>query len=288
MLISGFTFLRNCSILGYPFVESIRSLLPLVDEYIINIGDSEDDTYERVAAIGDPKIRIIRSQWNERMQTRGFVYAQQKMIAQYNCVGDWAFYLEADEVLHPNDLDRIRSSMKKELPNPRVEALSFHYHHFYGRPDQVVVSGAICRNEVRVIRNTLRTYSPDGLYWMVLSSNRHGRYPFAAHTGAHIYHYGWVRNADKMLEKMRRIERYWSKEPPSAFSYGDFDPRALGPFEGEHPPVMQDWLANEAEWYFRPNPDYVASRRDRKHRVLTRLRSKFGWDFSKRHYIPVD
>ena len=33
MFVSGFTFCRNVDKLGYPFVESIRSVLPLVDEF---------------------------------------------------------------------------------------------------------------------------------------------------------------------------------------------------------------------------------------------------------------
>jgi hypothetical protein len=98
--ISGFTFIRNGVMLGFPFVESIRSLLPLVDEFVVAVGRSDDDTLARVQAIGDPKIKIIETVWNDHMADRGFVYAQQKMIAQYACTGDWAFYLEGDEVVH--------------------------------------------------------------------------------------------------------------------------------------------------------------------------------------------
>ena len=52
-----------------------------------------------VREIGDPKIRIIPTQWNERIRSdysvKGYVYGQQKSIALFNCTGDWAFYLEA-------------------------------------------------------------------------------------------------------------------------------------------------------------------------------------------------
>src|SRR3954471_10810536 len=205
MKISGFTFLRNGTLMGYSYLESIKSLLPLVDEFVINIGEGNDDTLERVAALADPKIRIIRSLWNDSMHSKGFVYAQQKMIAQYNCTGDWAFYLEGDEVLHENDLERIRASMLQHLPDPKVEALAFRYLHFYGSTNQIASSAAWYRNEVRVIRNTIRTYAPDGLYWMVMDRHRKGRYPNAAHTGAHIYHYGWARSAARMAEKTRRV-----------------------------------------------------------------------------------
>ena len=44
MKISAFTFIKNGQILGYPFLQSIQSVLPIVDEFIINVGESEDDT----------------------------------------------------------------------------------------------------------------------------------------------------------------------------------------------------------------------------------------------------
>jgi hypothetical protein len=82
MKISGFTFLRNGQVLGYPFVESIRSILPIVDEFVIALGPCEDETEAMVRAIGDPKIRLIPTLWNEQMRDRGYVYAQQKMAAR--------------------------------------------------------------------------------------------------------------------------------------------------------------------------------------------------------------
>ena len=75
--ISGFSFIRNGVSLGFPFIESIRSLLPLVDELVIAVGRSDDDTLARIQALGEPKIRIIETVWNEHMGDRGFVYAQQ-------------------------------------------------------------------------------------------------------------------------------------------------------------------------------------------------------------------
>lgn len=96
MKVSGFTFLRNGTILGYPYIESLKSLLAVCDEVIVALGNSDDDTLAQVQALNDPKLRIIQTMWNENMQDRGYTYAQQKMIAQFNCTGDWAFYLETN------------------------------------------------------------------------------------------------------------------------------------------------------------------------------------------------
>ena len=69
MVVSGFTFLRDAVSNGYPFEESIKSLLPIVDEYIVAVGTSGDDTLQRIRAIGDPKIRVIETSWNEKCRT---------------------------------------------------------------------------------------------------------------------------------------------------------------------------------------------------------------------------
>ena len=98
MKVSAFTFIKNGQILGYPFLQSIQSILTIVDEFVINVGESEDDTLLLIQSLVSPKIRIIKSHWNDSMQDRGYVYGQQKMIAQFNCTGDWAFYIEGDEV----------------------------------------------------------------------------------------------------------------------------------------------------------------------------------------------
>ena len=148
MKVSGFTFLRNGQKLGYPFVASIRSILPLVDEFVIALGPCDDDTEKMLREIGDPKIRIIPTQWNERIQpgysVKGFVYGQQKSIALFNCTGDWAFYLEADEVVHEDDLPKIRAAMEKHLDDARVEALAFDYLHFYGNANTMrLVAGLV-------------------------------------------------------------------------------------------------------------------------------------------------
>ena len=134
MKVSGFTFLRNAEINGYPFIESIRSILPIVDEFICAIGEGDDKTRDIVQSIGDSKIKIIDTQWNENMRDRGFVYGQQKMIAQYNCSGDWAFYLEADEIIHEKEYHLIKNAMERHFDNTEVEALYFNFYHFYGIP----------------------------------------------------------------------------------------------------------------------------------------------------------
>ncbi|WP_456402099.1 glycosyltransferase [Hydrogenimonas sp.] len=285
MRVSGFTFLRNGQMLGYPFTQSIRSILPIVDEFVIALGPCEDETEAMIAAIYDPKIRIVHTQWNEAMKDRGYVYGQQKMIAQFNCSGDWAFYLEADEVVHEQDLGKIVAAMERYKDDERVEALLFDYIHFYGNANSYLDSPGWYRRAPRIIKNSIRSYAPDGLFWLVLASNKIGRYPYAALTGATMYHYGWVRSEEQMNLKSQKVQKYWNKEH-SAIDYSQIDPSIIKEFTGTHPEVMRDWLP-KAEGLFKADPNHVLTKRERKHRWMKRLEELFGLELSKKHYKLV-
>ena len=284
--ISGFTFIRNGVELGFPFEASIRSLLPLVDEFVVVVGKSNDDTLARIHAIGSPKIRVIETIWNERMADRGFVYAQQKMMAQFACTGDWAFYLEGDEVVHEAELANIRASVDKHHNNPAVEAFVFDYFHFYGTPDFVADSPAWYRRECRLIRNTIRSYAPDGQYWLVTSNHKKGRNPQAALANAHIYHYGWVRSNEAMQKKLDQVSKFWSHGAPT-IRYSQFDAQVLQPFTGTHPELVKPWLESSAEKSFTIDPDYKLTKREKRHRWLMKLEKAFGLDFSRKHFKLV-
>ncbi len=284
--ISGFTFIRNGVELGFPFEASIRSLLPLVDEFVVVVGKSNDDTLARIHAIGSPKIRVIETIWNERMADRGFVYAQQKMIAQFACTGDWAFYLEGDEVVHEAELANIRASVDKHHHNPAVEAFAFDYFHFYGTPEFVANSPAWYRRECRLIRNTIRSYAPDGQYWLITSDHKKGRNPQAALANAHIYHYGWVRSNEAMQKKLDQVSKFWSHGAPT-IRYSQFDAQVLQPFTGTHPELVKPWLESSAEKSFTIDPDYKLTKREKRHRWLMKLEKAFGIDFSRKHFKLV-
>jgi hypothetical protein len=289
MKVSGFTFLRNGQKLGYPFVASIRSILPLVDEFVIALGPCDDDTEKMVRAIGDPKIRLIPTQWNENLRSdysvKGFVYGQQKSIALFNCTGVWAFYLEADEVLHENDLPKIRAAMEQHLNDERVEALAFDYLHFYGNQNTIAWSPGWYRSEVRIIRNTIPAWSSEALFFNVVTGHKQSRYPRAAHTGATIYHYGWLKTAAQLKAKQDHNSKHWGKSA-APVDYSEIDPQTLRRFTGTHPRAIRDWLP-PAAGVFQANPGHRLTARERKHRLMLAFEGWLGWRYQKKHYQLV-
>ena len=63
MKVTGFSFIKNAVQFQYPIVEAVQSILPLCDEVVVAVGDSDDNTRELVASI-DPKVRIVDTVWD--------------------------------------------------------------------------------------------------------------------------------------------------------------------------------------------------------------------------------
>ncbi len=291
MRVSGFSFLRNGEKLGYPFERSIRSILPIVDEFVVALGPCDDRTRERLLAMQEPKLRIIDTTWNTRIRNdysiRGFNYGQQKSIALFNCTGDWAFYLEGDEVVHEDDLPAVRAAMEKHLEDDRVEALVFDYLHFYGNTRTIAWSPRWYRRAPRVIKTTIPVWAPKGLFFVVLDDHKKGRYPRAAHSGGRIFHYGYVRSEEEYNAKTADTEIFWRRDknrPESRQTrYDRIDPATLRPFGGSHPSAIEGFF-DEAPTLFQTDPTYRISRREARHRITLWLEKRFGFELNHNHF----
>ncbi|ULT43278.1 hypothetical protein KRR40_07315 [Niabella defluvii] len=92
MKVVGFSFVRNGVKYGYPFVQSILSVLPLVDEFVINLGNSDDETNEVVNGCPRKK-KKIHSVWDESLKTGGKVLAAEtnKALDATAADADWLF-----------------------------------------------------------------------------------------------------------------------------------------------------------------------------------------------------
>ncbi len=155
MKISGFTIIKNAVINDYPIVEAIRSILPVVDEMIVSIGQSEDNTEELIRSIDSPKIKIHHSVWDMSLRKGGKVLAVEtnKAFQLISPDSTWAFYIQGDEVVHEKYHAIIREAALKYKNDQKVEGLLFRYLHFYGTYDYVGDSRKWYDKEIRMIRN---------------------------------------------------------------------------------------------------------------------------------------
>ena len=160
MKVSGFTFIRNAIKYDYPIVEAIRSILPLCDEVVVAVGNSEDETLQLIKEI-DPKVRIIETIWDDSVREGGRTLALEtdKAFEAISSDTDWSFYIQGDEVLHEKYIPIVKQAMLKYKDDKRVEGLLFNYLHFYGSYDYIGTSISWYPDEIRVIRNRKDIFS---------------------------------------------------------------------------------------------------------------------------------
>jgi glycosyltransferase involved in cell wall biosynthesis len=254
MKISGFTFIRNAQILGYPLVESLLSIVPLCDEVIVAVGDSLDDTLDIINSLNEPKIRIIESVWDQNLKTGGMIYSQQTNLALSETIGDWCIYLQADEVIHENDYDLILNDINIAENSAGIDALLFKYIHFYGSYDYIGTGRQWYRREIRAFRNTGLVVSWGDAQGF-RKKTKSGFSKLTAHQSeAKILHYGWVRPPKAQQKKLKLVHTYYNQDAEyklTKVEENDFDYNSayeLLPFRGSHPLVMKSKISADMDW----------------------------------------
>lgn len=277
MKISGFTIIKNAVKNDYPIKEAILSILPVVEEMIVSIGDSEDETEQLIRSINSPKIKIVHSVWDPSIKTGGSILAVEtnKAFEHISPDSDWAFYIQGDEVLHEKYHSEIRNTAEKYKDDPRVEGLLFDYLHFYGTYDYVGDSRRWYHKEVRIIRNdrSIRSFKD------AQGFRKQGKKLRVKPVRAAIYHYGWVKSPEQMLQKQKNTVGYWSDQvawnqsiqAQEVFDYSDFD--SLEKFTGTHPSVMHKRI-EEKNW--KVDFDIARKKFSAKDRLLYWIEKKTG------------
>ena len=294
MKVSGFTFIRNAVKNDYPVVEAITSILPICDEFIVALGDSDDDTEKLINDINSPKIKVIRTVWDTGVRDGGKVFADETDKA-FNAIAadsDWAFYIQGDEVVHEKYLPLIKQEMEDNLTDTKVEGLLFKYLHFYGSYDYYGHSRRWYRREIRIVRNNkdVRSYrDAQGFRW---ADNRKIQVKLI---DAYIYHYGWVKPPSGLANKLRNFNRFYHDDEWMAqnlpetftFDYSHKNPDRLVRFTGTHPAVMQKRLA-ATNWSLDIDLKELDKKMSFRRKVLQKIEDLTGWRISEyRNYKIV-
>jgi len=309
MKVAGFTFIRNALLYDYPVVEAITSILPVCDYFVVAVGKSDDDTLELVRSIGDPKVHILETTWDDSLRAGGRVLAAEtnKALDAIPPEYDWCFYIQADECVHENDLPAIRAGMEQYLHDPLTEGLLLNYRHFYGSYDYIGASRRWYRREVRIIRNDKRIRS-----WKDAQGFRFDPTPGPSPTGrggrdtdstsplpvgegpgvgsnrklrarllpAHIHHYGWVKHPAAQQRKQQTFNRLWHPDETVHKMVGEHETylydgsQPLERFTGTHPAVMLPRI-KAMNWRFDGEPSQA--RWKWKDRVSRWLEKNIGW-----------
>ena len=214
MRLSGFTFIRNAVKYDFPFREAVESMLPLVNELVVNVGRSEDGTEDLVLRLfaewkqAYPQVDFVRvdSVWDDAKIDSGLVLSEQTNIALDHCTSDWCLYLQADEALHEAEHSVIRNALNDAVKDPTCEGLRLRYLHFYGGYSLVQRAWNWYPSEIRVVRKSSGAQSFGDAQTFRGAGDRK---LVTKLIDAHVFHYGHARHPESMKRKISYFHRFW-------------------------------------------------------------------------------
>ena len=253
----GFSILRNGVKFDYPFMESLRSLAMAAEKVYVACGQSEDESEDLLRTLDF--VETVPTIWDENLRKGGLILSQQtnlvfnllrKNTADENA---WGFYLQADEVLHEQDILKIKNDIA-EAEVSGCDAIRFRYFHFWQSHHQIAINKKWYPQEIRAVR----LKSPVER-WGDAQSFRHQRKIYDS--DAFIYHYGHVREQSSYVQKKLGFFRLYSGEQELS-SYmkrmekKDSKTETLS-FWGSHPEVMKGRIQRLGELFAAPIRDEV-------------------------------
>src|SRR5512143_3865888 len=177
---------------------------------VVNVGVSGDGTVDLVRAIGDPRLVVLESRWDEAELERGRVLAQQTDLALARCGGDVCVYVQADEALHEDDHPAVRAALARLHDDARLDGLLFDYVHFYGSFHTVGTSRRWYRREIRAVKLGRGVRSWRDAQGFRVGPGDGARKLHVLPSGARVFHYGWVRRPEEMARKQVDFDRLYA------------------------------------------------------------------------------
>jgi len=256
MKIAGFTYVRNGFDYGVPFLESIQSVLPICETFVVAVGDSIDGTREAIEQLNSPKVKIIDTIWDMNLREGGKVFAQQANIALDQVQADWCLHIQSDEVFHENDLDKIVAAIDTYNEDKRVEGFILPFIHFWGGYDHIRNTRRVHNFEIRLFRNHIgvRSYRDSQGFRKYQSFEAYengtekGEKLKVKKIDATVYHYTGIRSPDAYAKKVAMFQSYYNTAEglDKMMASHDFQMHSVDrtiPFTGSHPAIMHAKVA---------------------------------------------
>lgn len=115
----------------YPFLESISSFLPVVDEMVIVLDPySHDGTRESIEDRFGSDVRIVSAPFD--LENWGRIsWGIQKTTGYHACKGDVVVMFDADGVLHEKDIDLTKKKLDEFENDPKYLVALWRKYRFF-------------------------------------------------------------------------------------------------------------------------------------------------------------
>lgn len=256
--LAGFSYIYNGNKFDIPFVESVESVIDVVDQFILTECYSEDDTWDRCLELQSKypsKITLLRREWVKHFSEISILANWTMLHAKDNI--KFLFQLQSDEVIHEDSLEEL-NYLPYLLKRSNRSAAGWKYTHFLGGPS---ITFPFCYSElVRVVER--------GNNWKVIGDGvqfaRDGVYireEEVINTNIQVFHYGKMKSPEKGFQKEISFQNLFTDigfpDPKMKVmkdtlnkDYCDYIylfkdhivNKTIEIFKGSHPKVMEQYL----------------------------------------------
>lgn len=239
--LTGVTLVKDGERLGYPFIPCIESMLDTCDEVIVNVGISTDNTGALVQQLVDKnreRLHMRVSGWNMSNTGDG-----RELAKQANCMlpfvraNSWVLYLQADEMIHEEDVVSLRTYLDSLPSNvTQVELLrTYFWKNLNTRASKYEIYLG------RIFRAGTHLVGGDGMYLIRQSGD-------IIRSSYWIYHYSRMGPEEKVHARIRNLDKlFHSEEEIETLPMFKYEQELdLIDYNGSHPPGIIEFYGSRS------------------------------------------
>lgn len=255
LLLSAHMPLYRAVEFDYPFREVVRSVLPVVDEFYLVVHPGEDGTLEAAEALASECSAVkvhVHPWWDFDRGHESLADATNYGIEQ--CRGEWHLALQADEVVHEDQLETLLSLCRQDT-HPWVW---FERLNFYGSFD--CVNRRRDRWPCDVVRLARRDLYPhicsygDATHLGIPKNYHPQETPrLDARDRLALWHYCYTRPGRAFVDRQANMAKLYGLGPDPRIEanrekqqvdwWGYLPREEMEPLSSPHPAVMTEWIA---------------------------------------------
>lgn len=245
MTLGGNVCIRNGQRLDYCWKEAVQSLLPVCDKVVICDCDSDDGTRQQIDewVAREPKLIPVNYPWTDPRGDTNW-WPEWLNYSRQHLPTDMHIQLDADEVVHEDDYNLIRSAADNR------SILFCHRLNFWRDTKHLIPEGVCCGTKVLRIAPANLPIPSDYPYEPAAETLSR-----AVDSSIRIFHYGFLRERTAFFRKAREVQRIWVNsydarlesaekhegrwsEMPGVTGWEN----NLNDYGGNHPKVIEPWL----------------------------------------------